>query len=232
MDDTLDWRPILARLAAGWRVIVVIALAAGGLALAWRLADPARYQAEVILTVARPNTPLDLDPRFEAPEPNAAFPYRVASLRAYPELVLADGIAQAVLDKLREGPGNQADQANQQAGSVTPEDDQDRAALTFADIDDLRDHVESEAVAEGALIAIRARARTPGAAARLANTWAEVFIARMASVLGPELRVASPAVPSGRLRLGELLRGVLAAAALGALAGLILVLARGKRRAE
>lgn len=230
MDDTLDWRPLFDRVAAGWRTVALAALVAAGLALAWQLANPARYQAEVILTVARPNAPMTLDPRFAAPEPNAAFPYRVASLRAYPELVLSDGIAQAVLDALHKSPTSPTQSGAAEDGAAQGDIAPDGSALAFSDIDELRDHVESEAVAEGALIAIRARARTPAAAARLANTWAEVFIQQMDEVLGPELRVASPAVPPGRLPLGDMLSGVLAAAALGALFGVVLVLAKGRRR--
>jgi len=223
MDDTLDWRPFLDRLAAGWRVIALIALLAAGLALAWRLLDPARFRAEVILTVGRPDTPLALDPRMEASEPNPAFPYRVASLRAYPELVLSDGIAQAVIEALNRDPARHG------------------GALSFGDIRDLQDRVEARAIADGALIAIEAHATTSQAAALLANTWAAVFIERMDAALGPgddtgagrparpELRVASPAVASPRLPWGEYLRDALAAAALGVVLGAVWVLARGRR---
>lgn len=271
MDDALDWGPAIDRLRAGWRAIAVAALAGAAASATLDSVRTDRYRAEAVLAVARPAPPIELDPRFEAPEPNPEFPYQVSSLRAYPELVLADGIAQAVLDAL------EADGAT--------------AALagSFRDFDDLRARVEVEAMAEGGLIAIRARADSPAAAAAIANTWASVFSARMAAVFGPtdrldalakarddaaaalataeagrlerarrraeerfvaiartvdeltlahaaarpEVRVASPAVPSDRLPWADALQRALAAAALGALGGAAWVLGtRGPRAAR
>lgn len=278
MDDALDWGPVLDRLRAGWRAILVIALAGAAASAARDVTRADRYRAEAVVAVARPAPPIELDPRFEAPEPNPEFPYQVSSLRAYPELVRADGIAQAVLDALR------ADAA------TAP------FARPFADFDDLRARVTVEALAEGGLITIRARAASPAAAAAIANTWATVFSTRMAAVFGPtdrlgplaaaadaaavalataeaaadrpgaparlererrraearavaiartvdeltlahaaarpEVRVASPAVPSRRLPWGDVLQRALAAAALGALGGAAWALRPGPRAAR
>lgn len=292
MDDTLDWAPLLRRLRAGWWLITLAAIGAAVASLALDAFKTNRYQAEAVLAVARPAPPVELDPRFESPDPNPEFPYYVSSLRAYPELVLADGIAQAVLEALRA-----------KAADGGP-------AMGFGDFDDLRALVEVEAKAEGGLIAIRARAPSPEAAAAIANTWAEVFSDRMAAVLGPaerldavatvladaadalataeaaeeraaveappetsgdsderpepadpplvrarqraeerylaiareadelaiardtarpEVRIASPAVPTSRLPWGDVLQRALAAMALGAVAGALLALSRGAR---
>jgi len=222
MDDSPDWRPLFDRLIANRKRIAVIALLAAALSIALDLRDPARYRAEVMLTVAKPDEPPVLGSRLGGdptilvvPSDHGAL-YRVASLRTYPELVLADGIAEAVRDALA-----------RDAGPGSP-------PLVFGDLDDLRDDVEARVEADGAVIALRARGTTPRGAARIANTWAEVFIARMDDVLGtgdpdapPELRVASPAVPVDRWPWGVYARHALAAAVLGMLGGAALALARG-----
>lgn len=302
MDDSLDWAPLIRRLRAGWWLVALAAIGGAAVSLALDAFKTNRFQAEAVLAVARPAAPVELDARFESPDPNPEFPYYVSSLRAYPELVLADGIAQAVLEALRAKAADGADGG---------------PAMGFGDFNDLRALVEVEAKAEGGLISIRARASSPEAAAAIANTWAEVFSARMAAVLGPaerldavaaaladaadalataeaaedraatgvigdaeatsvasgdagdevqagagarlerarrraeerylaiareadelaitrdtarpEVRVASPAVPSSRLPWSAMLQRALAAAALGAVAGALSALGRGAR---
>lgn len=156
----MDWQPLFGRLRAGWRVIGLTALVA--LVVAGTLAgrDDDRYRAAAVLAVTRPGARLEFDPRFRQADVDPTFPYRVPNLRTYAELARTSAVAAVVSERL--------------AGSLP-----DAMVAT-----DLRRHVRTGVLADGALITIQARATTPEAAARIANTWAEVFSAHMTALFG------------------------------------------------
>lgn len=175
MESGPDWGPWLDRLAAGRRTIGAAALLAAGLALVLGLLDRDRHEARAILALARPDAALSFDPRFPAPETDPALAFRVASLRSYPELATADAMAPAVLEALAASP-------------------EGAAIAARLDADGLRRRVRAEALAEGSLIAIEARADSPEAAATIANAWARVLVERMDALFG---RAAEQAAVEG-----------------------------------
>lgn len=175
MESGPDWGPWLDRLAAGRRTIGAAALLAAGLAFVLGLLDRDRHEATAILALARSDAALSFDPRFPPPETDPALSFRVASLRSYPELATADAMAPAVLEALAASP-------------------EGAAIAARLDADALRRRVGAEALAEGSLIAIRARADSPEAAATIANAWARVLVERMDALFG---RAAEQAAVEG-----------------------------------
>lgn len=156
----MEWRPVARRLLSGWRIIALTTAVAVLVAAGITLADPYRYASEAYVAVAKPETVLQFDERFAAPESNPAFPYQVNSLRTYGELARTPALAETVAARL-EG-----------TWETVPEPE---ALLRLVDV---------EAMADGALLVIRARAKSPEAAASLANLWAEAFSEQMADVFG------------------------------------------------
>lgn len=152
------WR---ARIGAGRAFIVTCGAAAILAALLLILTDHQRYRAEAMLAVARPGAVPAFDPRFAPAADNPAFPYRVNSLRVYSELLESEGMTALVA------------QALAKAGYA---ESMDRRDLLSA--------VHFEALADGALLRIEAAGASPTSAALLAQTWAEVFSARMTELYG------------------------------------------------
>jgi hypothetical protein len=141
--------------------------------------DPARYRAEAVLAVTRPDVALGFDERFAEPETNPAFPYQVSALRAYVELAGAPAVAREVAARLHPDLRARPDALTEQAAA-------------------LADRIRFEARADGSLLAIAARAVTPDAAAQLANTYAEVLSERMAAVFAARPDVTAVTVERDR----------------------------------
>lgn len=152
------WR---ARIGAGRSFILSCGVVAGLVALLLILTDRQRYRAEAMLAVARPGAVLAFDPRFAPAADNPTFPYRVNSLRVYSELLESEGMTVLVA------------QALTKAGYAES-----------VDSGDLLSAVRFEALADGALLRIEAAGASPTSAALLAQTWAEVFSARMTELYG------------------------------------------------
>lgn len=157
---TARWPDPLGRLARGWPTIAlaggVAAVAAGGL---W-WSEGVRYRAEATLALTRPDATIAFDERFRSAPLDPAFPYRIGSIRTYPELASTEDIAARVREAL---------------GDRVPAD------WTAAK---LSRHVRVAAAAEGTLLVVEAGAANPEVAADVANTWARVFSERMEALLG------------------------------------------------
>lgn len=156
--DAWNLSPLAARLRAGRRRLVICTLAALGAALLLILLDRAHYRAEAIVAVARPGALLQFDARFAAVAGDASG-FRVNSLRVYSELLQSEGMAQRVAKALESS-------GSSYTGSLEGQDL--LAALRF------------RSLADGGLLQIEASGATPGDAALLAQTWAEVFCTAMA----------------------------------------------------
>lgn len=164
--DLWDWRLVLAMWLARWRLVALTTAIAVATALGLAALDPNTYQATALLAVASPDRGIELSDLGRDlninPDVGGAPTTRFAAARAYAELVDTPGIAQLVLDHLNGSGGLHG----------------------VANLDQLMNHVRTRALAEGSLIAIDARATSPVDAARLANTWAQVFSNQMEAVLG------------------------------------------------
>lgn len=159
-ESTLAWRPVLDCLRAGWPTVaaaVAAALLVGAL-LGWVAEEP--YAATATLALARPEARLAFDARFRDAELDPSFPYRVGSLRVYPELAASEDIAAEVRSRL---------------------DDRLPAGWTAAD---LQARWQARAAADGTLLFLTVRADSPGRATDAANAWADVLVERMAALFG------------------------------------------------
>lgn len=157
--DAYDLTALIARLRAGWRRVLGLALTAALLALGLAALGPNRYRAEALVAVARPAS-LSFDDRFVEPAPSTQLPVRAGSLRTYPELARSDAVALAVREALPErlDPG--------------------------IPLEALRRRVTVRALAEGTLIGIEASGASPEDASALANAWAEALTARVDALYG------------------------------------------------
>ncbi len=152
-----DFPSIAAQLASGWVVIVGLALGAAAVAVALSAVNPHRYKAEALMAVAR-SASVSFDERFS--DDAGGFPARVGSLRTYPELAQSDGVAATLFERRPEltEPGE--------------------------DIDDLLNRIRIRSLAEGTLVSVEARARSPDEAAELANAWADIVAEKGAVLFG------------------------------------------------
>ena len=159
-DVLADWPELIARLRDGWLTVVVAGLTAVIVATGLWWLDGERYTARATLALTRPDATLAFDERFRAAPVDPSFPYRIGSIRTYPELALTDDIALRVLAALG-----------------------DRAPAEWG-AEDLLARVRALAAAEGTLLVVEARDDDAMRAADIANTWAEVFSTRMEFLLG------------------------------------------------
>jgi capsular polysaccharide biosynthesis protein len=182
---------VLRRLARGWRLPLALGLAACVAAVAWSLYRDPRYVATAMVAVTKPQVAAAFDPRLAAEQLDASFPYQVETLRAYAELARTEDLARTVADSL--GP---------ESGSP----------------DTLLERIHVEALADGSLLVIRARAPGPEPAAALANAWAGALIDRTSQVYGGRLAVdqvvaqrdeAEQAVAQAEARLADFHRASL-----------------------
>ena len=174
MNEQIDLSQLLDSIRAkrSWILITTgLAVLFGGL-LFWM--SPYRYVAEAVLVVTRPAAELQFDERFTAPQINPNFPYRVGSLRTYPELFQSDGMVHAVLQEI-------------------PEELRDELELN---IDFLRDLTSIKSSAEGSLIRIEVRGRSPQEAVQLASIWADTAQAEAGQIFAQS--AAKDAVESAR----------------------------------
>ncbi len=158
--DFADWPELLDRFRRGWRTVAIAGFAAALTATALWWLDGAHYSAQATLALTRPDATLAFDERFRAAPVDPTFPYRIGSIRTYPELAVTDDIAGRVRAAL---------------GDRVP------SAWTAAA---LRRRVRVLAAAEGTLLVIEARSDDPSLAADIANTWADVFSRRMEELVG------------------------------------------------
>jgi len=167
----------LVRLRAHWRMPAVAALVAAAVTVALWFASADQYKASATLVLARPDARIALDERFSAAPADPAFPYRVGSVRTYPELARDRSVARDVLASI------EADPAPPPAA----------AFWRGRDVDSLRGAVRARAAADGTLLVVEASSRSPEAATWLANEWAAVFSRRMDTLLGSSARAGADA---------------------------------------
>ena len=159
-DDVFEWRLVAARLRSGWRAVTAIAALAFVLGAGLSLARDDRYVAEALLAVTKPAVVAEFDQRLAERQLDPSFPYDVATLRAYAELATTQALGHDVARRLDAGP---------------------------ADVDSLLRRISVEAMADGSLLQIRARAADSAAASKLANAWSEALVERASLVFGSRL---------------------------------------------
>jgi uncharacterized protein involved in exopolysaccharide biosynthesis len=157
-DDNIeiDLRRYIEILLRYWQWIFGAAVTVGLAALIWSLLQPHIYEAVALTAITKSPYTLSFDPRFTTVADT------IQAYKAYPELAKSDDVLQSVYVKL---------------------DPRPKALVT---VDDLNKVLTAQSGTDPSIIRLRAQAQSPADAARIANIWAEVFIARANEVYGTQ----------------------------------------------
>lgn len=154
VEEEIDLREYVEVLIRNWKWIAGITLAAAVAALVISFLLPPTYEATALVVVTKPRYVMQFDPRFE-PMSDVQPPYK-----AYPELAVSDSLLEDLLT------------------SLNPPPDEIETAQ------DLREILEASSGADPSLIRLTVRHRDPEEAARIVNTWADLFVERANELYG------------------------------------------------
>jgi len=154
MEEEIDLRQYVEVLIRRWKWIAGLALGAAVAALVVSFLIPPTYEATALVAITEPRYVMRFDLRFETMN-NVPPAYR-----AYPELAASDDLLQDLLasfDPLPEG---------------------------VETLQNLRGMLEAGSGADPSMVRLVARSSDPEEAARIANAWAESFVARANEIYG------------------------------------------------
>jgi uncharacterized protein involved in exopolysaccharide biosynthesis len=157
MEEEIDLRAYILVLLKYWKWILGITVAAAAVALAVSFLLPPTYEATALVAVQAPQPVVNLDPRLQVLV--LSQPPQPAS-RAYLELAEGDGVLEALFSRLSPRPAE------------------------IQTLRDLRGMVKARAGTDPSVVRLTVRARDPQEAARIANLWAETFVAHANRVYG------------------------------------------------
>jgi polysaccharide biosynthesis transport protein len=157
MEEEIDLRAYILVLLKYWKWILGITVAAAAVALAVSFVLPPTYEATALVAVQAPQPVVNLDPRLQVLV--LSQPPQPAS-RAYLELAEGDGVLEALFSRLSPRPAE------------------------IQTLRDLRGMVKARAGTDPGVVRLTVRARDPQEAARIANLWAETFVAHANRVYG------------------------------------------------
>jgi len=154
VEEEIDLRQYVEVLIRYWKWIAGLALVAAVVALGTSYLIPPTYEATALVAVTEPRYMMRFDTRFETV--NSVQP----AYKAYPELAASDDLLRDLLAALNS-------------------DVEDVVTLQ-----DLRERLEAESGADPSMVRLVVRSQDPEAAARIANTWADLFVARANEIYG------------------------------------------------
>jgi len=156
MEEEIDLRAYVAVLLRNWMWIVGLAAVAAVAALGVSFLISPTYEATALVAITEPRYVMRFDPRFETVN-NIQPVYK-----AYPELATSDALLQSLLAGL----------------DPLPQD--------VETSQDLRGMLEAEGGTDPSMVRLVVRSREPQEAARVANVWAGLFVARANQVYGAQ----------------------------------------------
>jgi len=154
MEEEIDLRAYVVVLIRYWKWTLGLAVVAAAVALAISFLIPPTYEATALVAVTEPRYMMRFDPRFETVN-NIQPVYK-----AYPELATSDDMFQSLLTSLTPLPQE----------VETPYD--------------LQKMAEAGAGTDPSMVRLIVRSRRPEEAARVANTWAELFVTQANEIYG------------------------------------------------
>jgi uncharacterized protein involved in exopolysaccharide biosynthesis len=157
MEEEIDLRAYILVLLKYWKWILGITVAAAAVALAVSFLLPPTYEATALVAVQAPQPVVNLDSRLQVLV--LSQPPQPAS-RAYLELAEGDGVLEDLFSRLSPRPAE------------------------IQTLRDLRGMVKARAGTDPGVVRLTVRARDPQEAARIANLWAEAFVAHANRVYG------------------------------------------------
>ncbi|HEY72401.1 MAG TPA: hypothetical protein G4N99_03935, partial [Thermoflexia bacterium] len=154
MEEEIDLRVYVEVLIRHWMWIAGLALAAAVAAFVVSSFIPPTYEATALTAVTRPRYVMQFDPRLQTA--GSIQP----AYQAYPELALNNDLLRDLLAQLDSRP----------EGIESPQD--------------MRELLEAKQGADPSIVQLVVSSRDPEAAARIANGWAELFVAQANEVYG------------------------------------------------
>jgi len=154
VEEEIDLRAYVEVLIRSWKWIMGLALVAAVTAFVVSLFIPPTYEATALVAVTEPRYTMRFDPRFETV--NGVQP----AYKAYPELAASDDLFQDLLAYL----------------DPLPED--------IETLQDLRGGLKAGSGADPSMVRLAVHSRDPEEAARIANAWVELFVARANEIYG------------------------------------------------
>lgn len=154
MEDEIDLRQYVGVLICRWKWIVGLALVAAVTALVVSFLLPPTYEATALVAVTEPRYIMRFDLRFETVN-DVQLAYK-----AYPELATSDDLLQGLLTRL----------------NPLPQD--------VETAQDLGEMADAEPGTDPSMVRLIVRSEEPEEAARIANTWAELFVAQANAIYG------------------------------------------------
>ena len=156
MEEEIDLRRYIEVLIRYWYWIVGLGMAAAVIAFVVSSFLTPIYEASALVAVTGPRYRLQFDPRIlDVPFDPGQF------TRVYPTMATSDGVLLSV------------------AGEI----DQSQF-VDVMDLQYLKNMLNAESADGGALVILKAGSRDPQAAARLANVWADQFVAQLNTLYG------------------------------------------------
>jgi uncharacterized protein involved in exopolysaccharide biosynthesis len=154
VEEEIDLRQYVEVLIRSWKWIAGLALVAAVVALAVSFLIPPTYEAAALVAVTEPRYVMRFDTRFETV--NSVQP----AYKAYPELAASDDLLRDLLATLN----------SDVEGIVT--------------LQDLRGKLEAKSGADPSMVQLAVRSQDSEEAARIANAWADLFVARANEIYG------------------------------------------------
>lgn len=180
-EDEIDLREYILVLAGWWREIVAITLIAGvagaSLVIGQRFVQAPSYQAAAYVAIARTTSSVSFDERFQTD-----FSQSEVSTNVRSDLYLAR--RSALVSLVRSG--SVAEIAAAELADLLGSDDMTAQQLPSALLNRIEAQIAtpSGSRTEADLIQITAEAASPADAARIANTWAEVYVRHVNQLYG------------------------------------------------
>lgn len=165
LEDEIDLRQYIRTLLRYWRWIVGLGLLAAVLAFAVSSVLPPQYEATTLVAITGPRYRMQFDPRMQ----DVPFDPRQFT-KGYAAIATGNELLTALLG---------AYDGNSSGGG---------AVLS---LEELKEMLNAQAVGDGNLVQLSVRAGDPEGAARLANTWAERYVAQLNTLYGQKQELSS-----------------------------------------
>lgn len=154
MEDEIDLRQYVSILIKSWYWIIGLALVAGVAAFVASAFIPPTFQATALVTATQSRYELQFDPRFRNIPDSAIQSLLDSQYRTYPTLSTSDDLLQQLAEE------------------------------TGWDLDTLKKNVKAQADDAPNLLALTVEGQDAAEVARVANTWAELFVKKANTLYG------------------------------------------------
>lgn len=150
MEEEIDLRQYIDVLIRQWKWILALAMVAAVVALVVSFLLPPTYEARALVIITKPRYVMRFDTKFETVD-NVLQPYK-----AYPALAMGDQILLKTID------------------AIDPPLPQEEQVLAY-----FRPKLDAASGSDPSVVELRVKGQDAVQAQRIANTWADVFVAQV-----------------------------------------------------